>query len=123
MWSDGYHHELVQICPTPGYGNDGIGHEAKLSNLSIAEKKKYKYPSYQSIQFKCFQKPSETQLNLLHVWANKFAQYTRESKNSRPGLFNKFLPINIVGMRLVVEKTEVLEIPIEFQTVEFENVK
>jgi hypothetical protein len=110
-WPGEHGYELAHIHPTPGWGNNGRGDHKKLSDLSVAKRKKYTWPAYQSVIIRCNEKPSQVQIEILKEWANKFAAKSREPKVQRgfdenmKNPFHYIQPLNIIGFRLICEKT------------------
>lgn len=109
QWPGEHGDELAHIEPTPGFGNDGKGNHARVD--SPAKKKKYKWPAYQSVIMRCFERPSKEQIKILKEWAFKFSERSKAPKGAwveareERDPFHFKPAINILGIRLICEKT------------------
>lgn len=113
--------EIANICPTPGYGNNGYGQRMKVTTPE--EKKHFPYPAYQSVQIRCSEKPSEEVIAILKEWAYKFAERSKAEKPvwntqtrrySFDDPFCHIQPLNIIGFRLICENPsfETVTVPV-----------
>jgi hypothetical protein len=109
-WPGNWGEELAHICPTPGYGNNGRGEHCQVT--TPAQKTRYPYPAFQSVQIRCSEKPSAEALTILKEWSYKFAERSRAEKpqwNPRTGRYShddpfvSIPPLNIIGFRLICE--------------------
>ncbi len=66
-----YGEVTCSIWPTPGWGNDGHGDHKELR--TIMAKKKYTYPSYQSVAIFLNTRPSDELITLMKERAIKFS--------------------------------------------------